>query len=67
MPSRHDYVIGRTGSYLVPTLALLDATITRLTAQIETAGAIQRNRLWDDIDALLERRSAMTADKAVTQ
>lgn len=64
MPSREHYMIGRTGSYFVPTVLALDAVITLLTGQIADAGATQRARLWDDIDTLLERRQAMT-EKAV--
>jgi hypothetical protein len=68
MPSRDPYLIGKLGSYDVATLAKVDSHLRalrlRLTTRIEPR---QRIQLWADINALLDRRSAMTADDAATR
>jgi hypothetical protein len=65
-PSTADaYMIGKLGSYDVPTVAKVDAAIRELTAAIPAANQGRRRRIWADIDALLERRQIMTLEAAL--
>ncbi len=65
-PSTADaYMIGKLGSYDVPTIAKIDEAIVKLTAQIAAADQVRRERIWADVDALLERRSLMTLEAAL--
>ena len=65
-PSTADaYMIGKLGSYDVPTIAKIDAAIVKLTAQIASADRTRRERIWADVDALLERRSVLTLEAAL--
>jgi hypothetical protein len=58
-------MIGKLGSYDVPTIARIDAAIVKLTAQIGSADRARRERIWADVDLLLERRSLMTLEAAL--
>lgn len=59
------YLAGKLGSYCCPTVAKIDAAIVKLTAQIESADRSRRERIWADVDALLERRSVLTLAAAL--
>lgn len=56
------YLTGKLGTYDVPTIPRIDEAIVKLTAQIEAADWSRRERVWADIDSLLERRSVMTLE-----
>lgn len=65
MPStkpRDGYLVGKTGSYFVPTVDKVDATIRELTARIPGANPANREWIWADIDELLGRRLDMTLE-----
>lgn len=65
-PSTADaYMIGKLGSYDVPTIAKIDEAIVKLTAQIATADRARRGRIWADVDQLLERRSLKALEAAL--
>lgn len=65
-PSTADaYMIGKLGSYDVPTIAKVDAAIRELTAAIPAASQGRRRRIWADIDQLLERRLGMVLEEAL--
>lgn len=65
MPSADGYLVGKTGSYFVPTVDKVDAAIRELTARIPEANLTSRRRIWADIDQLLERRQLMTLEAAL--
>lgn len=65
-PSTTDaYMIGKLGSYDVPTIAKIDEAIVKLTARIASTDRARREWVWADIDALLERRQIMTLEAAL--
>jgi hypothetical protein len=65
-PSTADaYMIGKLGSYDVPTIAKIDEAIVKLTARITSTDRARREWIWADIDALLERRSVLTLEAAL--
>ncbi len=65
-PSTADmYLVGKLGSYCCPTIAKVDEAIVKLTAQIESSDRARRERIWADVDTLLERRSLMTLEAAL--
>lgn len=64
-PGRDFYVIGRLGSYFVPTLPMLDAQLRLLTIRLtEATTTASRARVQHDLDELLERRHTMTTQLA---
>lgn len=66
MASRDPYLIGKLGSYDIATVVKIDAHLRNLRARLTKGLAVkQRIAVWHDINALLDRRQAMTADKAV--
>ncbi|HEY9418077.1 MAG TPA: hypothetical protein VIQ30_25235 [Pseudonocardia sp.] len=66
MPSIVDpYLVGKLGAYCCPTIAKIDEAIVKLTAQIATADRARRERIWADVDLLLERRSVMSLEAAL--
>lgn len=67
MASRDPYLIGKLGSYDIATVAKIDGHLRNLRGRLtKSLAAKQRIAVWHDINALLDRRQAMTADKAVT-
>lgn len=65
-PSTADaYMIGKLGSYDVPTVAKIDEAIVKLTARIASTDRARREWVWADIDALLERRQLMALEAAL--
>lgn len=62
---RDGYLVGKTGSYFVPTIAKIDEAIVKLTGQIPSADRARRERIWADVDQLLERRMVMSLEAAL--
>lgn len=58
---RDHYVIGRTGSFFVPTVTRVDKELEGLRARLRGPLTAQQHAcVWHDLDALLERRQSMT-------
>ena len=63
MPSDRDpYLIGRAGSYTVPTIGCIDAELVKLSRRLKT-GRGHRPALLADADALLDRRRHLSDRK----
>jgi hypothetical protein len=54
------YLVGKMGSYEVPTLARVDSCLRELRHRLVASGPQMLPRIWADVDALLERRSQLT-------
>lgn len=65
MPSRDPYAVGKLGSYDCSTLPKVDSHLRALRIRL-TVGITPRMRIavWHDLNMILDRRTAMTAEKA---
>lgn len=57
--ARDQYVIGKLGSYLAPTVPAVDAHLRKLLAALPHARPVVEVRLRQDIDELLDRRRVL--------
>lgn len=69
-PARHrdHYFIGRTGSFLIPTVQAADAVLRTLCQRLDRAEhSSMVERLRSDVDAVLDRRTRLAYDEATAE
>lgn len=57
------FVVGRLGSYEVPTIPTLDVELRKLWLKHDAAAPLMRPRILADLDLLLERRLVLQQER----
>jgi hypothetical protein len=57
------YLVGKMGSYEVPTIQRVDSCLRELRHRLAAAGPQMVPRIWADIDLLLEHRARLKGER----